>query len=176
MNPPAAVDRQYLPGDFAIWIFIFAELLVFGIFFLSYAFARAGNVELFNECQLLLDRESGALNTVLLITSSYFVVRAVNAIRDNAATACARWLGLAVLAGACFVVIKLRESGATCMPGLAGTGIMMVLPLPVTLKGQMVADYFMGLRGVRSRWRWVVTGWLLSVVAMIGLAYLPGEN
>ena len=118
-NPPAVPDKRYLPGDFAIWIFIFAELLVFGIFFLSYAFARANNVALFNEHQLLLDRESGAINTVILITSSYFVVRAVNAIRDNAAAACARWLGLAVLAGACFIGIKLQEFGAKYEAGIS---------------------------------------------------------
>ena len=118
-NPPAAPDKQYLPGDFAIWIFIFAELLVFGIFFLSYAFARAHNVELFNEHQLLLDRESGAINTVILITSSFFVVCAVNAIRGNAATACARWMGLALLAGACFIGIKLQEFGARYDAGIS---------------------------------------------------------
>jgi nitric oxide reductase NorE protein len=65
------MKKQDLRGDFAIWIFIFAELLVFGIFFLAYAFARAGNVELFNEYQQYLDRESGAINTVVLITSSF---------------------------------------------------------------------------------------------------------
>jgi len=81
--PSAALKNQGLPGDFAIWIFIFAELLVFGVFFLAYAFARANNVELFNHYQQFLNRETGAANTVLLITSSYFVVRAVHAIRNG---------------------------------------------------------------------------------------------
>jgi len=78
-----------LPGDFAIWVFIVAELLVFGLFFLAYAFARSRNVELFNASQLLLDRQAGAVNTVVLITSSYFVVRAVAAIKENHARLCA---------------------------------------------------------------------------------------
>ncbi len=30
---PAGRTKTGLPGDFAIWIFIYAELLVFGIFF-----------------------------------------------------------------------------------------------------------------------------------------------
>ena len=119
VNPPAAAERQYLPGDFAIWIFIYAELLVFGIFFLSYAFARARNVELFNTHQQFLDRESGALNTIILITSSYFVVRAVNAIRANAAQSCTRWLVLAILCGAAFVVIKLLEFRAKYAAGIS---------------------------------------------------------
>jgi len=101
--------RQYPPGDFAIWIFIYAELLVFGIFFLSYAFARSQNVELFNESQLNLNRISGAINTLILITSSYFVVRAVAAIRENNSLLCARWLLAAIVLASAFIVIKLFE-------------------------------------------------------------------
>ena len=100
---------QYPPGDFAIWIFIYAELLVFGIFFLSYAFARSQNVELFNESQLNLNRISGAINTLILITSSYFVVRAVAAIRENKSLLCARWLLAAIVLASAFIGIKLFE-------------------------------------------------------------------
>jgi nitric oxide reductase NorE protein len=101
--------RCYPPGDFAIWIFIYAELLVFGIFFLAYAFARSQNVELFNESQQHLNRTAGAINTLVLITSSYFVVRAVAAIRNNHPALCTRWLLAAVLLGCVFLVIKLFE-------------------------------------------------------------------
>jgi nitric oxide reductase NorE protein len=97
------------PGDLAIWFFIFAELLAFGIFFLSYAFARAHNVELFNESQQHLNRLSGAVNTVILITSSYFVVRAVAAIREGLSRQCAHWLSAAIGLGCVFLVIKLFE-------------------------------------------------------------------
>lgn len=118
----AAVDhiepRRALPGDFAIWIFILAELLVFGIFFLAYAFARSRNVELFNASQLLLDRQAGAINTVVLITSSYFVVRAVAAIKENRARPCAHWLGAAIALGGVFVVIKLAEFHAKFAAGI----------------------------------------------------------
>jgi nitric oxide reductase NorE protein len=109
MNSSVHAAGRYPPGDFAIWIFIYAELLAFGIFFLSYAFARANNVELFNESQLLLNRTAGAINTMVLITSSYFVVRAVAAIRDNKAQLCSRWLLAAILMACVFVVIKLFE-------------------------------------------------------------------
>ncbi len=115
---PAVRDKQALPGDFAIWIFIYAELLVFGIFFLAYAFTRAQNVELFNEYQQHLNRESGAINTLVLITSSYFVVMAVNAIRRNAARRCSQWLMLAILSGGMFVFIKLSEFSAKYAEGV----------------------------------------------------------
>lgn len=107
------------PGDLAIWLFIFAELLAFGIFFLSYAFARAHNVELFNESQQHLNRESGAINTVVLITSSYFVVRAVAAIREGLSRQCAHWLAGAIGLGGVFLVIKLFEFHAKFSAGIS---------------------------------------------------------
>ncbi len=115
---PAAGQKKALPGDFAIWIFIYAELLVFGIFFLAYAYTRAQHVELFNTYQQHLNRESGAINTLVLITSSYFVVMAVAAIRRGAAGHCTRWLILAVLSGSVFVWIKLAEFAAKHAEGI----------------------------------------------------------
>ena len=117
--PRAGETKRGLPGDFAIWIFIFAELLVFGVFFLSYACTRAAHVELFNHYQQHLNRESGAINTIILITSSFFVVRAVNAIKHGASALCARWLGLAVLSGVVFVWIKLLEFAAKHAEGIS---------------------------------------------------------
>lgn len=115
-------DRQHSgtpPGDLAIWLFIYAELLAFGVFFLSYAFARAHNVELFNDSQRFLNRESGAINTVVLITSSYFVVRAVAAIRNGLSRQCAYWLGAAIALGGVFLVIKLFEFHAKFSAGIS---------------------------------------------------------
>lgn len=119
MDTPAEHDTGALPGDFAIWIFIFAELLVFGVFFLAYAFARANNVELFNESQLQLDRIAGAANTIVLLTSSYFVVRAVAAIRLDDPRRCGHWLLAAIAMGGIFLVIKMFEFGAKFAAGIS---------------------------------------------------------
>lgn len=103
-----AINRRP-PGDLAIWFIIFAELLTFGIFFLSYGFTRAHNVALFDASQQLLDRRTGAINTVLLITSSYFVVRAVASVKADDSRAAARWLFAAMGLGAGFILLKLNE-------------------------------------------------------------------
>jgi nitric oxide reductase NorE protein len=102
-------QQNSLPGDLAIWIFIYAELLVFGVFFIGYAFARAYHIDLFNSGQLTLNKEYGALNTIVLISGSYFVVRAVAAIRQNHVDTCVRWLYAAIISGVVFVVIKILE-------------------------------------------------------------------
>lgn len=106
---PIVVEPRLLPGDFAIWFFIFAELLVFGIAFVSYAVVRVQNVEMFNQYQLTLNREIGAANTLLLITASYFVVRAIHAIRLNNVKGCIVWLYASLGCGAGFLLLKSVE-------------------------------------------------------------------
>ncbi|MEI8363009.1 MAG: cytochrome c oxidase subunit 3 family protein [Betaproteobacteria bacterium] len=101
--------QQDLPGDFAIWIFIFAEMLVFGVLFVAYAFTRAHNVALFNASQLTLSLTSGTINTLVLITSSYLVVRGVAAIKQDLSKQCAYWLTGALLLGGVFICIKVLE-------------------------------------------------------------------
>ncbi|MES9898096.1 MAG: cytochrome c oxidase subunit 3 family protein [Sedimenticola sp.] len=100
---------RYPPGDLAIWIFILAELSVFAIFFAAYAFTRMNNVELFNEYQQHLDSRAALINTLALITSSYFVVRGVAAIRENSIQLCVRWLLAAIAMGGVFVIVKVVE-------------------------------------------------------------------
>lgn len=67
------------------------------------------NVELFNHYQLSLDRDAALINTFALITSSYFVVRAVAAIRDSDSRGCVRWMVAALVMGTIFLVVKSQE-------------------------------------------------------------------
>lgn len=109
ITEPFVEEPRLLPGDFAIWFFIFAELLVFGIAFVSYAVVRVQNVAMFNQYQLTLNRELGAINTLLLITASYFVVRAIHAIRFDDVKGCVRWLYASLGCGAGFLILKSVE-------------------------------------------------------------------
>ena len=102
-------EPKLLPGDLAIWFFIFMELLVFAIAFIAYTITRAQNLEQFNEFQLTLNQEFGAINTILLITSSYFVIRAVHAIKLDNVKACINNLNIALGFGAGFLLLKSFE-------------------------------------------------------------------
>ena len=77
------------------------------------------------------------------------------------------WLVLVLVTGATYSLGRF---------GLVGPAIVPLLLASVAFKGQLLASYFMGLGAVRSRWRWVVTIWLLAVVLLIGLAYWLGEH
>lgn len=76
-----------------------------------------------------------------------------------------------------FVLVFLTATTYTMgITGMGGAHVVMALLLSVLIKGQLVVDYFMGLKGVRAPWRWLVTGWLLVVVTLIGYAYWLGEH
>jgi nitric oxide reductase NorE protein len=118
MDKKPMIESPRLAGDLAVWLIILAELLAFGILFLSYAFARTFDVALFNASQSTLDLNSGAINTALLITGSWCVVRAVQAVKQDAAAAGSRWLLAALVCGIGFVVIKVMEFSAKAQAGI----------------------------------------------------------
>ncbi len=107
------MKNRYPPGDAGIWIIIYIELITFGVLFLGYSYSRRLDVELFNHSQLLLDQRAGFINTILLITSSWLVVKAVHAIKNmeiNRAKIYASNLLLsATILGTGFLVIKFIE-------------------------------------------------------------------
>lgn len=56
--------------------------------------------------------------------------------------------------------------------GLAGRGAMLALLGISFAKGQMVANYFMGLRHAGWLWRGIILGYFVVVGGMIAIAYL----
>ena len=116
MTKQSATKVPYPPGDFAIWIIIYVELLTFGLLFMGYVFSRRSDVELFNASQLLLNQTSGFVNTLILITSSYFIVKAIQSIKTmtkdtliQANHTASKWLICAMLLGLAFLSIKILE-------------------------------------------------------------------
>jgi len=116
MPKSISIKEPYPPGDLAIWIVIYIEFITFSLLFLGYAFSRRLDVELFNASQLAVSQTSGFANTFILITSSYFVVKAVQSIRNMTAenqkesnTEASKWLLFAILCGMAFLVVKVTE-------------------------------------------------------------------
>jgi len=116
MPKSISIKEPYPPGDLAIWIVIYIEFITFSLLFLGYAFSRRLDVELFNASQLAVSQTSGFINTFILITSSYFVVKAVQNIRNmtqenqkEANIQASKWLLFAILCGMAFLVVKVTE-------------------------------------------------------------------
>ena len=116
--PTSLGDGRHLAGDLAVWFFILAELLAFGVFFTAYAFARAGHVEAFGAGQAALNRTLGFINTLLLLTASACVASAVQAAADGARRRARRWMSVAIACGSAFLVIKGHEYQAAFSAGI----------------------------------------------------------
>jgi len=69
------------------------------------------------------------------------------------------------------LVILTVATWAIGRSGLSGLGLAMLVLALALLKGQLVGDWFMGLRGLRGIWRWVVVIWLLIPGGLISLAF-----
>jgi len=176
-------EPKLLPGDFVIWLFIFMELLVFGIFFIIYAFMRLKNIEMFNKYQSTLDSEIGVANTLLLITSSYFVVLAVHAIKTNNVKRCIFWLNAALGGGAGFLILKSLEYSDKFAAGInLSTNIFYMFYLSLTMfhflhvilgmiilmavvykarAGAYTADNYVGVGTGASYWHMVDLVWII---------------
>jgi len=116
VTPALTTKEKYPPGDFAIWIIIYVELITFGLLFLGYAFSRRADVALFNESQLMLNQTSGFINTLILITSSYFVIKAVKSVTSmseesvaSANATASKYLRYALALGVTFLFVKGSE-------------------------------------------------------------------
>ncbi len=102
---PAA---RRLPGDLAMWFFIFAELLVFGILIIAMAYARQRWPGMFSAGVATLHPVAGLTNTLLLLTGSYFVARGV-ASAGCETSRVARWFTLGALCGLAYLIVKITE-------------------------------------------------------------------
>jgi nitric oxide reductase NorE protein len=112
------VDR--LPGDSGVWTFIIADMGAFAMFFIVFTAGRMASPELFEASRTHLDPNLGLLNTLILLTSSLFMVRAVEAGRAGNRAATLHNLLLTILIGLGFAVTKIVEYKAK---GAAGIGL-----------------------------------------------------
>lgn len=99
----------HLPGEPGVWVFIVGDLLMFALFFGAFVHYRAQDPALYIQSQATLNQGLGAINTVLLLTSSWFVVGAVQDTRGQRAGRAGTRIILAFLCGAGFIAVKFFE-------------------------------------------------------------------
>ena len=75
--------EAHIPGEVGIWVFVLGDMLVFGLFFTVFTYYRGLNTDLYLQSQASLNQNYGALNTLLLLLSSWFVVMAVSDVRNS---------------------------------------------------------------------------------------------
>ncbi len=90
--------------------------------FLVYFVARAHHPEAFAAGARRLSTLAGTANTVIMLTSSFFVARAVRAIRSDDSRGGLRWLTAALFVGLGYPVVKFLEVRWNLTQGLDGGG------------------------------------------------------
>jgi nitric oxide reductase NorE protein len=101
---------RHVPGEPGLWVLLFGDVLIFTVLFVVYLDRRSLNPALFADSQNHLNRTFGAVNTLILLTSSMLVASAANAVRDKRLHHMAASLTIAGGAmGSCFVVLKAIE-------------------------------------------------------------------
>ena len=111
-------ENKKLPGDLAMWFFILAELTVFAVFFIGFAVAENLNLTMFAEGKAQLHKVAGLINTIALITSSYFVAISLHSMRKNNDKQTVSRLVLALMFALVYVVLKLWEYQALFSQGI----------------------------------------------------------
>lgn len=119
-DQPFLATAKKLPGDSGVWAFIIADMAAFALFFLLFTVGRMAEPALYEESRQQLDAGLGLLNTLILLTSSLFMVRAVEAARANNRAAVVANLTATMLVGSGFAVTKFIEYAAK---GSAGIGL-----------------------------------------------------
>jgi cytochrome c oxidase subunit III len=113
-DPAVAFESAKL----GVWTFLATEVLLFGALFTAYTVFRMKYPELFRVEHAKLDRVLGAVNTVVLITSSFTVVLGVDAIRRGKARLLEAYFGATVLLAGVFLCVKYAEYAAKFHHGI----------------------------------------------------------
>jgi nitric oxide reductase NorE protein len=99
----------HLPGDIHMWVMVLGDLFIFGAYFIIFMIYRAMAPQQFLAAQQHLNVTVGVVNTVVLLTSSWFIARSVLAARAGDPQRAIRRIYFGGAFGVAFILIKAYE-------------------------------------------------------------------
>lgn len=181
---------RHLPGEAGLWVFIGGDVIVFSLFFAIYIYDFGLYPDIFHASQAHLNHAFAAINTVLLLSSSWFVATAVEAARREKGRISSACLVAALICGIGFCVIKIFEyhekinegimintnefytlyymyTGIHLVHVLIGLGVLAVM-VRVSRKGVLDSKRIFLMEGGASYWHMVDLLW----IGLFALLYL----
>ncbi len=151
--PNQTFKHGRVPGSTGIWVGIFCVLVEFLLLFCVYFIAKAHHRDAFVTGPSKLATIAGVTITLLLLTSGYSVLKAVESIRRDAKWATARWLLLAIGLGLGYPVVKFFEIRWNVAHGIDGkAGIFYTVYYYLTLNHLVHVSWgLLGLGWVAAR-------------------------
>jgi nitric oxide reductase NorE protein len=104
-----AIPARAVPGQPDMWVLVLFEALVFTAYFAVYLYHRSADSELFLRSQAQLNPWLGTLDTLLLLTSSLFMLRCAQAARAGAHRAAMTNAYITACLGVAFLISKITE-------------------------------------------------------------------
>lgn len=101
--------HQFESGKLGIWVFLIQEMLFFSALFVAYIVYRATHPEIFEYGSQYLDPKMGAINTVVLLTSSLSAAWAVRCAQLGQKRGLQIALAITILCALAFLGIKYLE-------------------------------------------------------------------
>jgi cytochrome c oxidase subunit 3 len=101
-----SAEQQRHSAELGMWTFLATEVMFFGALFTVYTIYRSAYPASFSHASHHLLEICGAINTAVLLTSSFTMALAVHASRHDQPAALLRNLWITILLGASFLVIK----------------------------------------------------------------------
>ena len=115
----AEASRGHIPGEAGVWLLIFGEMTFFTALFANFLHARHSDVAGFAAGQAELSRTIGVVNTLLLLTSSLFVAKAVAAVKRCDTVRAPRLFAVGLACGLGFIALKGIEYTELIAHGIA---------------------------------------------------------
>ncbi len=103
------IEQQREVGTLGIWIFLITEIMFFGGLFASYTIYRSIYPAAFDAGSRALNLRLAAINTAVLLTSSFTMAMAVRSAQTAQRKALMAYLSLTMFLGIAFLGIKATE-------------------------------------------------------------------
>jgi cytochrome c oxidase subunit 3 len=114
----SSAEDEFEAAKQGMWLLLVTEVLMFGGLFVGYGIFRGLYPTMFHEAHEHLNWKMGALNTVVLITSSLTMALAVSSSQTGQRARTNTYLGSTFLLACCFLVVKYFEYSAKFHHGL----------------------------------------------------------
>ncbi|MBS1188213.1 MAG: cytochrome oxidase subunit [Rhodocyclaceae bacterium] len=147
------LGNRRIPGNKGIWVGITCELAEFTVMFVIYFVARAHYPEAFHAGAERLSRTAGAVITLLMVTSSYFIACSVAAIRAGDRRRSLLWLAAGFLTALGYPLAKVLEVTWNLAHGIdGGSGIFFTVYYYLTFNHLVHASWgILGMVWVLAR-------------------------
>lgn len=169
-------EQQFDAAKLGMWLFLVTEILLFSGMFVAYAVYRSWHPEVFAQASELLDWRLGALNTVVLLASSFTVALSIHFVQKGENDKVVVLLILTLACAAIFMGVKFVEYSGKFSHGVfPGAGFEPhgivdgkdYSKYDIPFAPQFFSIYFVmtGIHGIHVLVGMGLFGWLITRVA-----------